>query len=176
MSIVARPSRGTVRSGVMVKRQKASSTITWATVTGSGPPLTMVNVMCPGVSRARSTVSSSTGGTPRDSVERSPPRVTSSASAASKASGKTRSRRHPLVAHLEQPHPAQLRELGLMRVEHERAGSVVGELQDVALPLAHADRIREFGRHERGAGAVYVEEVAMDVDRVDQIEFEQVRE
>ena len=41
MLTVARPKRGTNGSGSTVKFQMASSTATWAIVTGSGPPLTI---------------------------------------------------------------------------------------------------------------------------------------
>src|SRR5919106_5100368 len=147
--------------------------MTCATVTGSGPPFTTCTVIRPGARCTRSTVSSSTGGAPRRSVESRPPLATSSESAPSRPSGarKSSQRRvmrssyppgnpHPQgcaqcdtalqgqcctgrmlqpvdscqgsLPHVEQPHPSELRELGLVRVEHELSRVPVGELEDVA--------------------------------------------
>ena len=85
-------------------------------------------------------------------------------------------REPPSVGDLEEAHPAELRELGLVRVEHVLARVGKANLEDPALALALHDRVGELGRLERRAGRVVVEEVAVDVDRVDQVVLEHVHE
>jgi hypothetical protein len=61
--ISAEPSGGIVASGSALKSQSASFTVTWLTVTDSGPPLVTLTTMSSGVgSDTRSMVRSSTGG------------------------------------------------------------------------------------------------------------------
>src|SRR3712207_7554986 len=47
---------------------------------------------------------------------------------------------------LEEAHPAELRELAYVGVEHELAREVVAELQDPALPLGEHLRVGELDR------------------------------
>src|SRR5262245_55720617 len=79
------------------------------------------------------------------------------------------------LAHLEEAHPAELGELALVRVEHEQAGVVELELDDPALALAEHGRVRVL-EVVGGAGRVVTEELAVEVERVDQVELGQVRQ
>ena len=75
------------------------------------------------------------------------------------------------------PDPAELGELGLVRVEHVEAGLVVlvGELEDAALRLALHDQVdRLQRRRQRRALVVIVEEIGVQVERVDRVELDDV--
>ncbi len=48
------------------------------------------------------------------------------------------------------------------------------ELEDVPLPLTEHDRVGEVVRLEASAGAIHLEEVRMNVKRIDQVEFKRV--
>jgi hypothetical protein len=62
---------------------------------------------------------------------------------------------------------------GLVRVEHELAGVRELDLDDPALALAEHHGVRVFEPVTR-AGRVVAEEVAVQVERVDQVELGQV--
>src|SRR5688572_26512888 len=74
---------------------------------------------------------------------------------------------------LHQKHaaPSQLSEFALMGVEHERPGVIVRELKHGPLSLAESDDIGPFVAGQVGAGAVQSKEVAVNVERVQQIEL-----
>ena len=83
------------------------------------------------------------------------------------------------IDHLEMAHPAELGELRLVRVEHVDAGLVVGEgeLEDAALALALHDGVDgPQRRRQRRAVIVIVEEVGVQVERVDRVELGDVDE
>ena len=75
---------------------------------------------------------------------------------------------------IEEPHPSELGELALMRVEHELPRMPEFELQDVPLALAEHHRVGELVGLQPRAGAIEIEEVAIDVQRVDKVELEGV--
>src|SRR5919106_4438572 len=86
-------------------------------------------------------------------------------------------RRYPASSRdLEEAHPAQFSELAHVGVEHVLAGVGEAQLEDSALALTLDDGVREVARLEARAGRVVVEEVGVDVERVDRIELEQVHE
>ena len=78
-----------------------------------------------------------------------------------------RSQTASITSDLEEAHPAELGELGLVRVEHELARVREAQLEDPALALALHHRVGELGRLERRAGREVVEEVGVHVERVD---------
>src|SRR6188472_1911640 len=141
--------------------------------------------MPPLVSTARSMASFSTGGrsSPR-SRSAGPVRMMRKISAPRSASGMsatphTRGDRRlsapsGVTTHscrFEKPHPAQLGKLALVSVEHELAGIAESCLEDRALALAEHDRVcRLRARHAR-AGAIEIEEHAVQMQAVDQIEL-----
>src|SRR5205823_901 len=55
---------------------------------------------------------------------------------------------------LEEPGPAQLGELGLVRVEQVAARIAVAELEQAALPLHLGDRVRVLGRRPARPGGI----------------------
>ena len=63
-----------------------------------------------------------------------------------------------------------------MGVEHEWAGVIVGELEHGAFALAQGDDIGPLVTVQIGSGAVQPEEVAVHVERVEQVEFGHVDE
>src|SRR5688500_989973 len=79
------------------------------------------------------------------------------------------------VGDLEEAHPTELRELALVRVEHEDAGVVELDLHDPALALAEHHRVRVLEVVGR-AGRVVAEELAVQVQGVDEVELSQVRQ
>src|SRR5688572_24867921 len=99
----------------------------------------------------------------------------SSASSTSGSSAQTQRTRllgvTPRSRRLEHAHPAELRELALVRVEHELPGIPEPRLENRAFPLAQHHGVRTFGRGERRARAEDVEEHAVQVQAVDQIEL-----
>src|SRR5262245_48886392 len=66
----------------------------------------------------------------------------------------------PSVDDLEEPHPAELGELGLVGVEHEPAGVGEVDLDDPALALAEHDGVRVL-EVVAGARRVVAEEIAV---------------
>src|SRR5262245_58706489 len=76
--------------------------------------------------------------------------------------------------HLEDAGPAKLGELGLVRVEHVVSGVLVAELEDATLPLHLRDDVGELGGGEAGAGGVILEEVGVQVERVDRVVLQDV--
>src|SRR5690606_36371929 len=78
------------------------------------------------------------------------------------------------LPHVQDPHPPELRELALMRVEHERARMVVRELQHRQSALAPQYGARPIAPLQVRTRAVEPEEVAVQVERVDQVEFRHV--
>src|SRR5687768_3976436 len=198
-------SRPIVRGPSIEWTQLASSTKTWATVTASGPPLTTCTSRRPtrGIT-IRSIVNSSTGGNacwktpigpafrksattatsstsgPTPSTQRgSPPRGAGRAGrgAGASAGGSRRAgsdtRR---LLHVEDPCPSELGELALVRVEHEGAGMLVHELEHRSLALRQCHRVGVLVPLEVGARAVEPEEVAVQVERVEQVELGDVHE
>ena len=148
-----------VRFSSAVNAQYASSTVTCAMVTGSGPSLSTDSRMPSGVSTARSTISRSTGGAPSGWTSPSGPvRISTNSSTASSASGMTASIQTRLAdgrsivvsgitarpRSFEKPHPSELCELTLMGVEHELAGIAEAGLDDRALTLAEHQRVGRF--------------------------------
>ncbi len=79
------------------------------------------------------------------------------------------------VDDLEEAHPAELGELRLVRVEHEHPGVREVDLDDPALSLAEHDRVRVL-EVIAGAGRVIAEEIAVQVEGVDQVELGEVRD
>src|SRR4051812_16878961 len=80
------------------------------------------------------------------------------------------------IVHLEEALPAELRELGLVGVEHEAAGPRKAELGDSALALALHDGVRVLRRLERRARREVAEEVPVDVEGVQEAVLERVDE
>ena len=74
--------------------------------------------------------------------------------------------------HLEEALPAELGELGLVGVEHELPGVREAPLEDPALALAEHHGVGELGRLPRRARREVVEEVAVQVERVDEVVLE----
>src|SRR5687767_984879 len=175
MSTVPPRSRPMVGSGSIVNDHTASSISAWWIVTGSMPPLTTWSrtMLGPGSSTLW-IVNSSIGGAlrsrPTPRASRKPSRPTRTATTMAPATIPARLPR----GDIEEPHPSELGEFALVRVEHELPRMPELELQDVALALAEHDGVGELVGLEPGAGAVQVEEVAVDVKRVDEVEFERV--
>ena len=80
------------------------------------------------------------------------------------------------LADLEVAHPAELGELGLVGVEHEQAGVREAHLADSALALHLGDGVGELGGLKARAGREVVEEVAVQVERVDRVVLQDVDE
>src|SRR6185295_14012161 len=78
--------------------------------------------------------------------------------------------------HIEEPHPAEGGELALVRMEHVFACVRKAQLEHVALTLALDHRVGVFAWFERGPGRKAVEEVSVDVERVDRVELDDVDE
>src|SRR6185312_14340703 len=78
--------------------------------------------------------------------------------------------------HIEEPHPAEGGELALVRMEHVFARVRKAQLEHVALTLALDHRVGVFAWFERGPGRKAVEEVSVDVERVDRVELDDVDE
>src|ERR687894_711527 len=66
----------------------------------------------------------------------------------------------PSIDHVEEAHPAEVRELGLVRVEHEPAGVVELDLEHAALALAEHHGVGVLPVVAR-AGGLVAEEVAV---------------
>ena len=180
MSSRAVPSRPIGASGVSVNARQAPSTWTWASVTGAEPSARRLSMIRPGSSRTASTLSSSTGGAVRGQLAQrlAVEQEGDDRREQQRRNERARSRRAP-SHHLEMAHPAELGELRLVRVEHVEPGLVrrVAHLQDAALALALHHRVdRPERRRQRGAVVVVVEEVAMQVQRVDRVELGDVDE
>src|SRR5829696_2309231 len=183
------PRRGILLSGCTRKSHSASFTTTCSRVTGFGPPFWTYTTISFSVGRVtRPTVRSSTGGaslrptpTPFSRINASSTqRPRSGRRPRSTQAGPRFSRPIPLLLHLEQAHPAELRELADMSVEHKLAGETVAELQDTALPLAEDLGVRELGGFDLPASRfprarrVVVEEVSVRVEAVYEVELEHV--
>src|SRR5690606_12198163 len=193
MLTLRRSRRPIRRSPSSVWNQAASSTRTCATVTASGPPFTTLTTISPGRgSVMRSIVRSSTGGKACRKTPTGPRRRNATTAAASRMSGATpltqvgsgAARRSPrpttacarasdigTLAHIQDAHPAQLRELALVRVEHERPRVIVRELEHRALALAEHDGVRPLVAFQVRPRPVQPEEVPVQVERVDEVEF-----
>src|SRR5215210_3939666 len=189
MTTSAEPRRGILLSGWTRKSHSASFTTTCSTVTGFGPPFWTCTTNSFSVGRVtRPTVRSSTGGaslrptpTPPHKIDASnTPRPRSGRRPRSTQAGPRFSRPIPLLLYPEQAHPAELRELADMGVEHELAGETVAELQDPALPLTEDLRVGELGGfdlHASGvprARRVVMEEIGVRVEAVYKVELEHV--
>src|ERR671913_168806 len=189
MTTSAEPRRGILLSGWTRKSHSASFTTTCSRATGLGPPFWTCTTSSFSVGRVtRPTVRSSTGGaslrptpTPFDTINAtSTPRPRSGRRPRRTQAGPRFSRPIPLLLHLEQAHPAELRELADMGVEHELAGETVAELQDPTLPLAEDLRVRELGGFDIPASRVprarrvILEEVGVRVEAVYEVELEHV--
>src|ERR687897_1601969 len=189
MTTSAEPRRGILASGSTRKSHSASFTTTCSRVTGFGPPFWTCTTSSFSVGRVtRPTVRSSTGGaslrptpTPFDKIDaNNTPRPKSGRRPRSTQAAPRFSRPIPLLLHLEQAHPAELRELADMGVEHELAGETVAELQEPTLPLAEDLRVRELGgfdlpaRRVPRARRVILEEVGVRVEAVYEVELEHV--
>src|SRR5262249_11676084 len=152
----------------------ASSTMTCAIVTRSGPSLRTESPIPSASSTARSIVRRSTGGTsvprrcPAGSVVRMA--MTRSASSASGTKAATQKRkREPdssgAVSGLtaaphgfEHSHPSEFGKLALVRVKHESTGIAETGLENRAFSLAQHDGIGRLGRRTPGARTIHVEE------------------
>src|SRR5215207_11498410 len=75
---------------------------------------------------------------------------------------------------LEEAHPAEIGELGLVGVEHEHAAVREAHLEDAALALDHANRVGEVGGLKSRPGREELEEVAVQMEGVDRVELEDV--
>src|SRR5215218_7609518 len=165
-------------------------------VIGSGPPLTTSSSIWLGAgSSTRCTLRVSMGGTVR-SPRPASVRTIRASTAASSSRGTTAQTRErgekpvcrwrarsaagaisgsgAVLTDIEDPHPAELGEFGDMGVEHVQTRLIVlvRELQDAALPLRLHDRVdRAERRFQPRAGVVIVEEVAVQVKGVDQVEL-----
>src|SRR5919109_774119 len=165
----------------------ASSTVTVAIVRSSRCGFVTRIRISPGWNSTRRMSNSSRGGalSPSRSVIVDPPAVKSATTVVSRTSGtnahrrQLRSRRSAAasrsVLHLEEPHPAELRELGLVRVEHEDPGVREVDLDDPALSLRLDDGVGVLELVAR-PGRVVAEEVAVEVEGIDEVELRQVRE
>src|SRR5687767_6496028 len=137
-------------------------------------------------STARSITSRSIGGTPscwttpgtpdRNRMNRRPARIARGtiAKIQSRAAGARSARVSCVTSHpgrLEETHPAQLRELALMGVEHELPRIAEGGLEDGALALTEHERVGLFARVQRRARAIGIEEHPVKVNAVDQVEL-----
>src|SRR5512134_286345 len=172
----------------------ASSTVTVAIDRSSRCGLVTRIRISPGENSTRLTSNASGGGgfSPTRSSSDSPRAEKSETTATSRTIGTSTHRRRrrdslrrglcsaaecastaALVGDLEEAHPAELRELGLVRVEHEVAGVGEVDLDDPALALAEHDRVRVLELVAR-AGRVIAEEVPVEVEGVDQVELGQV--
>src|SRR5919109_1000396 len=165
----------------------ASSTVTVAIVRSSRCGFVTRIRISPGWNSTRRMSNSSRGGalSPSRSVIVDPPAVKSATTVVSRTSGtnaqrrQLRSRRSAAasrsILHLEEPHPAELGELGLVRVEHEDPGIREVDLDDPALSLRLDDGVGVLELVAR-PGRVVTEEVAVEVEGVDEVELRQVRE
>src|SRR6478735_798102 len=99
--------------------------------------------------------------------EAGPARTPRAASATSSLASR---RRRPSIRHVEEAHPAEFRELGLVRVEHERPGVRELDLEHAALALALHHRVGVLPVLAR-AGRLIAEELAVQMERVDEVEL-----
>src|SRR4051794_39328592 len=164
-------------------------------VIGSGPPLTTLSLISPGAgSQTRCTLSVSIGGAVRAPSPASL-RTIQASTAASSSNGTSAQTSTPGVkrcpgrtiaadsewvgalADIEDPHPAELGEFGDVRVEHVHPRLVIleGELEDAALCLNLGDGVDVAQRwFQRRTGVVVVEEVGVQVERVEEIELHHI--
>src|SRR5688572_790268 len=196
MVMVRLSSRSRVRLPSRLCTQLASSTMTCATVTGSGPPFTTLTSMTPNWgSRIRSTVSSSTGGKLWRNTPAGPVRRNTATRMASRTRGASPLNQSgiPVVdevsilgsdfrtsgilssgigrPHQEDSAPTQFGELALVGVEHEWARMLVGELEDSPLPLTEGHDVCPFVALQIGSGSVRPEKIAVHVERVQEVEL-----
>ncbi len=80
----------------------------------------------------------------------------------------------PLCHHFEHAVPAKLGKLGHMGMEHVHAGIFVAEFQNAALGLSLDDRVGKLAGDKACACGVVVEEIRVQVEGVDQVEFQDV--
>src|SRR5690606_37634445 len=78
------------------------------------------------------------------------------------------------LAYVQDAHPAELRELALVRVEHELPRVVVRELEHRALPLAEHDGVRPLVALQVRPRPIQPEEVPVQMERVDEVELRDV--
>src|SRR6266511_4234802 len=136
--MVAERSRPSPRSPSTEKWTIASSTVTAAIVRSSRCGFVTRIRISPGLNSTRRTSNrSAAGGLRPISLTSESPLVTNTPTvAASRRTGTSAHTRHqPLIDHLEKAHPAELSELGLVRVEHEATGVREVDLDDPALAL-----------------------------------------
>src|SRR3954452_1568974 len=161
-------------------------------VTSSGPSLRTVSSISPGRSTVRSTANCSTAGprrspSPGSSNARNTPMASVIRASGSSANSHTDTRpcsasggASPVAAgsitsgNLEEPLPAELCELRLVRVEHVAPGVGKLPLKDSPLTLAEHDRIGQLSGLAACARGVVVKQVAVQVKRVDQVELKNV--
>src|SRR5688572_19510875 len=177
MRRVARPKRSSGPAGSCVKRQYASSTWTWAMVTGSGPSFNTDTTNPSGPSSTRENASSSTAGASPRTVSAGFEATIHASKPASSTSG-SNANSQDLVAfagialdRLEHAHPAELGELALVGVEHETTGVAESGLEDRALALAQHEGVGDLGALRQRAGAVHGEEHAVQVEAVHRVEL-----
>src|SRR5262245_45853679 len=190
MTTVVERRRPIVRAPSSVYGTIASSTVTVAIVMSSRCGFVTLTLIWPGRNSTRRTSSSSRGGgfCPTRSSSELPVETKIAIAPTSATIGSSAQSRQwaplnlaasdpdsTLVRDLEEAHPAELGELALVRVEHEDAGVVEFDLEDPALALGLHDRVRVLEVVGR-AGRVVAEELAVQVERVDQVELGQVRE
>src|SRR3989475_10535316 len=124
-------------------------------------------------------VSSSTGGNALMKTPSGPKRTSTATSTISSRSGirahtPRRAREGSdvdIIGDLKQPHPTQLGELTLVRVEHEAPSVGESYFQDRPLSLTEHDGVRILRGNERRARAIHMEEVPVDMYGVDRIEL-----
>ena len=82
----------------------------------------------------------------------------------------------PLRRYLEHAVPSEFSEFRHMCMEHVHAGMFVAEFQNATLCLPLKNGIGEFAGSQTGAGGVVVEKVRMQMEGVEQVEFQNVDE
>ena len=173
-------------SFVCVNGAKPSLTITWRMRTGSGPSFRTCSWISPGFSTVRSTAGSPaarrSGSSPgASSSTNSPIATASTASGATPASHGGRrdrasgGRLHQSVTSKKPIQPSSANSL-TWAWNMYLPGVREAQLEDAALALALDHGVGEVARLEARAGRVVVEEVGVDVERVEEVELERVHE
>src|SRR3990167_7796528 len=182
--MVAGRSRPSVRGPSSSKRTIASSTVTVPIVRSSRCGFVTLILITPGSKVTRRMSNSSAGGAfrPIRSTSEPPVDANSATTPVSASTGRSAQMRHhgprvrsASVDDIEESHPAELRELGLVCMEHELSRVVELDLENATLALAEHHRVGVLELLGR-ARAVEAEELTVQVERVDQVELGQVRQ
>ena len=189
-TIVLERRRPSVAGPVQVNGTMASSTVTDATVRSSRCGFVTLMRISPGLNSTRRTsnlirrrrVAAEQIGDRVAATPRTPTTTTMRSSSGPSAQSRQRAppgrvsapRLHQSID-VEEAHPAELGELRLVRVEHEVPGVGELDLDHSTLPLALHDGVGVLPVLA-GAGRLIAEEVAVEVEAVDQVELGQVGE